>query len=340
MKKTAIISALLLSSLGIQAQSGEGFIKHLDISGTIGTTGIGLDLSAQFNDYLRMRVGGSYMPRFHYVTDFGIEVGDDKEKSDERFKDLSKKLEEMTGFKVDRTIDMRGAANFNNFRVMVDVFPFKRKNFYVTAGFYAGGSKVAKAVNTTEDMPSLMAASIYNNMYNKIWQYMEGDGTYGTDSEGKPHTSLFMGVELSPDQYQHILDIGKMGMPLGCFKGLYETDEDGNILMDKKGNPKGKSYKMEPDENSMVSATAIVNKFRPYVGLGYVHPIGKAEKWNMGFDAGVIFWGGSPKLKTHDGTDMVHDIVGLTGKIGKYTDVVRALHVFPTLNFTLSRRFF
>ena len=49
--------------------------------------------------------------------------------------------------------------------LLVDVFPFKNnKHWHFTAGFYWGNSTIGKAYNTTEDMPSLVAVGIYNNM--------------------------------------------------------------------------------------------------------------------------------------------------------------------------------
>lgn len=334
MKKLTIFSVLLISALNINGQKlkEELSLKHLDVGINAGSTGIGFDLSARIGNYLGVRTGGTFMPHFNYVTDFGIEVGEDPEKSEERFNSLSAKLEEMTGFRVNNTIDMRGTPTFNNFKLLVDIYPFQKKNFHVTAGFYAGGSRVAKAVNTTEDMPSLMAASIYNNMYQKIWQYMEGDGTYGTDSEGNPYNSLFMGVELSPTQYQEFLDHGRMSMPLGVYKED-QYDENAQLV-----HAAGETYRLLPNEESMVKVDVLVNKVRPYLGFGYNHELD--GKWNFGVDAGVMMWGGSPKVLTHDGTDLVHDVEGLTGKIGNYVSLFKAARIYPVLGLNLSYRIF
>ena len=39
----------------------------------------------------------------------------------------------------------------NNFKLLVDVHPFRNKNWHVTTGFYWGPSKVAKAENAVYD---------------------------------------------------------------------------------------------------------------------------------------------------------------------------------------------
>lgn len=274
------------------------------------------------------------MPHFNYVTDFGIEVGKDPAASASKFERLSGMLKDITGYQVDDHIDMKGTLTFNNFRLLVDVFPFKKKNWHITAGFYAGGRQVARAVNVVEDMPSLMAVSIYNNMYSKIERYMY-EGTYGEGNDG-----LFMGVELTPTQYEKILDYGRMGMHVGDFQDQYELDYWGDPELDDEGNPIIKAYRMEPDENNMVKARLLVNKFRPYVGIGYEHSISKDGKTNLGFDCGVMAWGGEPSFVTHDGTDLIHDVHGIGGKVGRYVDVFSKFKAFPVLNLTISRRLF
>lgn len=347
MKRLSIIPILAISAMSVYGQSTpqkEGLFRHLDVNITAGSTGVGFDLNTRMGNYLGVRAGGTFMPHFSYVTDFGIEVGEGNgslpsignggQVSQSDFDKLSGMLEEITGFKVDHTIDMRGTPTFNTFKLLVDVYPFKKKDFYFTAGIFTGGSRVAKAVNTTEDMPTLMAASIYNNMYGKIWQYMEGDGSYGTDSEGNVYNSLFMGIELSPSQYQTILDYGRMSMPLGKYRED-QYDQDGVLV-----HAAGDTYRMLPDENSMVKVDVLVNKVRPYLGFGYRHGIEKTGKWLLGFDGGVMLWGGSPRVVTHDGTDLVHDVQGLSGKIGSYVDLFRAAKVFPVLNLNLSYRIF
>ena len=74
----------------------------------------------------------------------------------------------MTGYQVNNYVDVIGVPTFYNFNLFVDVFPFKQnKHWHFTAGFYWGNSQIAKAYNTTEDMPSLVAVGIYNTMYEK-----------------------------------------------------------------------------------------------------------------------------------------------------------------------------
>ena len=93
-------------------------------------------------------------------------MGDDPATSQSKFEQMSSILEGMLGNEVNNSIDMKGVPNFNNWTFLVDVFPFKsNRHWHFTAGFYLGSSTVANAYNTTEDMPSLIAVDMYNNMY-------------------------------------------------------------------------------------------------------------------------------------------------------------------------------
>ncbi len=93
-----------------------------------------------------------------------------------------------------------------------------------------------------------------------------------------------------------------------------------------------------PDKDGTVSAKAKVNKFRPYLGFGYGGALSPDGKWEASFDAGVQFWGGAPKVTTHDGT-VLNDLINLRGKVGTYMDLMKSIPVYPTIDFRISYRF-
>ena len=75
----------------------------------------------------------------------------------------------FTGNPVDDHVEMLGKAKMWNWNFLVDFYPLKNnKHWRVTAGFFLGPSTVAEAFNKTESMASLVAVSIYNNMYDKL----------------------------------------------------------------------------------------------------------------------------------------------------------------------------
>ena len=302
MKKFILLFATLSAAfLSTSAQKVSAF-EHLDIGVTLGTTGVGIDVATPLSEQFRVRAGFSFVPEFDVKMNFDMdgENGSNVNSVDDKFADL-------TGLAIDDNIDMIGQPNIFNGNLLVDFYPIKNVNFHVTAGFYVGSSRVASACNAIEDMATLVSASMYNNIYDNI-------------EAGEP---IFGDVYLSPELEEKFLSYGRMGVHLG---NRVDT---------------GEPYIMEPDENSTVKVDVFVNSFKPYLGVGYG---GKLAKNNdcvrIAFDAGVMFWGGAPKVVTHDGVDLVRDVENIGGKVGEYISIAKALQVYPVLNLKLSFRVF
>ena len=97
--------------------------------------------------------------------------------------------------------------------------------------------------------------------------------------------------------------------------------------------------RVKPLRRGIYKAEVIANIVRPYVGFGYRLPISKDQRTLFCFNAGILCWG-DPKLVTHDGTDLVHDVEGVKGQVGQYVKLVTVAKVYPILNVTFSRRLF
>ena len=301
-----------------------GYFNHLDIAITGGTTGIGIEVASPIGEYVQVRTGFEYMPHFNINMDFGIQVAKEGEtsvnatESRSRFEKLSGVLTEMTGYQIDDKVTMRGEPRLHNFKLLFDVFPFQNKKWHFTAGFYAGPSRIGIAENITEDMTTLMAVGIYNNMYEKA-------------KIGEP---IFAGISLPPFYERKIVDDwGKMSMHVGNYKtsGVTSSGETYNA-----GDP----YRMTPNENSMVTVKVKTNRFRPYLGFGYGNSIVPKSKYSYSFDCGLMFWGGTPKILTHDGTDLARDVENIGGKVEDCVKFIKAIKAYPVINFRVSRRIF
>lgn len=336
MKNKSFTFILALSMASMAAEAQQQIFNHLDFGITLGTTGIGVDLATPVTEWARLRTGFSYMPRMEVPMTFGVQVGDDPETSQSKFDKLSGLLSSFTNYEAKSEVEMIGRPNFWNWNVMVDVFPLKHnRHWHVTAGFSLGPSKVAEAYNRTESMPSLMAVGIYNNMYDKLHgktirelaqvKLFEVPGLedFGTD------LNMLKALQEKFDQY------GRMGIHMGNYKKNIE-DEEGNII-----HAKGDPYIMEPNEDSMVRAEMKVNSFKPYLGIGYDGLLNKKNKdLTVGFDAGIMLWGGTPSLTTHDGTDMIHDVDNIPGKVGDYVSAIEKFKVFPLINLRIAYKLF
>lgn len=322
---TFCVTSLMAQEV-ITSSSDNILFSHLDISSTFGSTGIGIDIATPISKSLQLRTGFSYMPRFEINSTFRVQVGDSLDKKwdkqgnrlETKFDRLSVYLKNFVGYDVDDEVKMVCKPSYYNFKVLVDFFPFANKSWHFTAGFFAGPSEVARAYNITEEMPSLLSVSIWNILYDKAvnWE------------------PIFDDVFLSDDLEKKIKYYGRMGFHAGNYT------HDGT---DSKGKTysKGDPYMMVPDEASgIVKAYVKVNRFKPYLGFGYGGAISKDGMTLLSFDAGVMLWGGTPSLITHDGTDLTKDVENVRGKLGRYVDATKLFRAFPILELRLSRRIF
>lgn len=311
----------------LQYWQEHNIFQHLDASVSLGTTGVGVDVSSPMGEYFQLRGGFSVMPKFHYKMNFGVQVGETNDES--KFNRLAAMLESFTGYKVNNSVDMIGEPTWWNAHVLVDFFPFKEnKHWHFTAGLFAGSSKVAKAYNTTEDMPSLMAVSIYNQMYEKAilevpliefgnYRFPDGD------------------LDMMDKLYYLFSGYGRMGVHVGDYaKDIY--DDSGNLIHEK-----GKPYMMEPDVDGMVKVRVKANAIRPYLGFGYGGRLFKGDdKYKVSFDCGAMFWGGTPQIYTHDGTNLSTDVSNIDGKVGTYVKLMKCVKAFPVINVRFTRTIF
>lgn len=313
-----IVCSILLSVL--EAKENKGYFNHMDIALEAGSTGIGLEIAMPVTDFMRVRTGATFMPKFQYKMQFQMQMGEGEpiEYDNEgnpyptRFRRMAGYLEQFSGYTIkDEYIDVIGEPTFTNFKFLVDIYPFKKKNWYFTAGFYAGSKRIGKAYNTTEEMPTLVAVNMYNSMYERV-------------AEGEAIIS-YQGYSLyfPPEFEEKIYTYGRMGVVLGEFK------------------ENGETYIMEPNQDCMVKAKAYVNAIRPYFGCGYMgSPVKKQPRFKIGFDCGVMFWGGRPNVIMHDGTSLNYELNNVRGRVGQYVDIINKFPVFPVLNFKIAYRIF
>lgn len=318
------------------------FFNHLDASVTLGTTGIGFDLATPVGDYVQLRAGYAFMPRFHHSMHFDVQVGDTKESKYDadgnrvqtKFDKMAALLEDFSGYKAQDEVEVIGRPTYNNLKVMVDVFPFQSdRRWHITAGFFWGPSKIADAYNVTEAMPSLFAVSMYNRLYDKTM--VSYDVLMKVGKEINPETGQTYQIydvppifsvgqyELnSPTEIKYLYEKmhanGRMGIHLGD-----KVAEDGTLT----------PYMMEPGDDGMVKAEVRVNSFKPYLGVGYGGRLLKNnDRLHIAADLGVMFWGGTPDVVTHDGTNLSKDVSMIGGKVGDYVRFVKSFKVFPVLD--------
>lgn len=302
-----------------------GVFNTIELAANLGTTGLGLEVASPMTKWTKLRVGFDWMPRFTVPMSFSLNSYVDG-KINQKFDRIQEMMYNLSGLTIDEEINMQSKATMTTFRMLIDVYPIKNNNhWHFTAGFFLGGENVGKSVNAITEMPSLLALNIYDRLYNGITSEDFYDNAINDENFLADLTGLtaLQGTYLDPrvvEQLQEKMEsLGKLGVHVGDYKD-------------------GTPYMMMPDKDGTVSAKAKVNKFRPYLGFGYGGDLDSTGKLQVSFDAGVQFWGGAPKVITHDGT-LLNNLVDLRGKVGTYMDIMKGIPVYPTIDFRISYRF-
>lgn len=341
-----------------------GIFNHLDIGVTAGTMGIGADLTMPIGKSVRIRAGYTYMPAFKIRSDFPIETSDGtkfediKEKlGDDLYERLNKKLNDVTpvnpGYRElcdqIRDLDIHGDVrmnmqpNMHQFKLMVDVMPFRNKHWSFTAGIFAGASMIGKAYNQKREEALLRCVNLYNELYIDHCQ----NGFQTIDEHGNISSN-----------YISEFNRGVLGFPLGTFKN-------------------GDRAVMIPGKNNSVHAEMEVGKIHPYMGGSYNTHLSRNHKWNMTVDAGIMIMCGKPKVTVDNvyriskdfkqadpdnysfdivhpnddwsdfvveeplnGVNIMEDVKNIPGKVGDLVDFASKVKVYPNLSVTFSYRLF
>lgn len=137
MKKTLL--AVVVALFGIQmaqAQKTEfGVFNHVGIGASIGTDGIGFEVSAPLTEYASVRLGYSFMPSYKYTGNFDFD-------SDEGF------LRKEDGSGYYDNVDVEAKLNMGDVKVLFDIYPFRNASFRLTTGAYFGKDKFVTAKST------------------------------------------------------------------------------------------------------------------------------------------------------------------------------------------------
>ena len=98
-------------------------------------------------------------------------------------------------------------------------------------------------------------------------------------------------------------------------------------------------YIVEFDQDGIAKATIKVNKFRPYVGIGFGRSVPR-KRIGVSGDLGVMFWG-KPKLyEKQTGQDLEITKSDLGSDSDKYFDIMSKITVYPALTIRISGRIF
>lgn len=344
LKIIVLSCAFLPFSISAQQTSGSKSLMHkmdehnvlnsIELAANIGTTGLGLEVASPLTEWAKLRAGVDWMPPFTIPMTFSMGNYVDGKVSD-KFDKIQEMMYGISGMTIDQEIKMDSKPTMTTFRLLVDVYPFKtNKHWHFTAGFFLGGNSIGTSLNKMSEMPSLLALNMYDRKYqivtaddflDRVWD----DPNLLAELIGMPGLEgQYLDYDMAEQLQNKMRSLGQLGVHVGDHKVINEETGEEELV----------PYLMMPDKDGTVSAKAKVNRFRPYVGFGYGGALSADGKWQVSFDAGVQFWGGAPKVTTHDGT-VLNDLVNLRGKVGTYMDLMKAIPVYPTIDFRISYRF-
>ena len=286
--------------------------KHLEVSITLGTTGLGIDVAAPICDFLQVRLGYDYMLPFKRKFEMPLAGGGEAARVyDEtgnrkvtKFNEIQNYIYEQSGYELEESIPMDAKITMNNLKLLFDIYPLAyNKHLHVTAGVYWGPSQFAKAEKGSGADVTLSYMASYNNQYEQA----------AADDPIKKYGRL----DLYPGDYDHDF----------VTKGV----------MHKKGTP----YLTQPTENGAVTIQAKSWSVKPYLGIGYTGRLIKSrDDWKVSAALGVMIWGGTPLQETHDGTDLSTKVCNIKGTMGHSIALVEALKVYPVLSVRFAKTLF
>ena len=327
MRKLAVVLSALSLSAALSAQEGgksftsvlaqKNILNHMDVGVNVGTMGIGVDVAVPVGNYVRVRAGYHYMPRFTINSNFPVEtrsgngsvtdfVGEETNVSDlqGRISMIERRLDNMG-------VDLN-TPEYSKTKALLDYYnamsPEERKNTVVS-------DKVAMGLRPSMHQFKLLV-DVMPFRNNKHWSFTTGifvgPSVVGDACNMDKETLALMTISAYNELYvlscqgnlpngNHISSLeerGVAGFNLGRFK-------DGNLAI------------MVPDKDNKARAEMEVSKVRPYIGFGYNTHLSRNKRWQLNVDAGVMFLCGAPKVYV----DNVYSINEDNIDFDKYGDI-------------------
>ena len=125
----------------VMAQADYGYFNSLGLGLSVSTVGVGLEVSTPIGNYLALRGGVSFMPKFT-VTD---EVNAD-------LKGVPQ------GYPQSAEVELEGSTKRTTGELLLNLYPFRSNGFFVAAGASFGGDKFVQITGHSDELQQLIAA--------------------------------------------------------------------------------------------------------------------------------------------------------------------------------------
>lgn len=197
----------IISSVTIFAQENNDkkLFNHLAIGVNAGTTGIGLDVAMPAGHHIQLRAGFAIMPTIKANTDL----------------EINQPYIEGMDINFPSSVGIEGKTGFSNGKILLDVYPFKKSSFHITAGAYFGSSQIVEAYNKEDGV--LKDITDYNNLVGESEKigYELGDYLLTPDANGninaniktasfKPYAGIGFGRAVPNNRIGFMFELGCM----------------------------------------------------------------------------------------------------------------------------------
>ena len=144
MKRLVTFCVAFLAMFGMQLHAQQtGYFNSLAIGVNAGTTGWGIDLATPIGNHLALRAGFTIMPNFSYSDDVDVSIDYNSNYTPDGT--------------IPTTIEVEGGMGRTAGEVLLNVYPFKRASFFLSAGAVFGGDKVIKIKGHSDELAQTQA---------------------------------------------------------------------------------------------------------------------------------------------------------------------------------------
>lgn len=308
MKKLLNVFGFMLLSLSVSAQT---FDPHVGFGVGVGTTGIDIDASATFNKWVGVRAGVDIMPKIKVNKGFNLKTEDANKQVSQLTNEIIELNRRLAAAGM-QTVDLSQYPGGN----LPNRLDTQGKLNNTTGHFLIDVHPFGTSFRVT--VGAYFGPSEVITVYNKEDGFLAPITAYNSAIINANSASADPNVKQVVNQY----NLKMIGAELGDY---FVTPD--------------------PADNGDVKAYAMVNSFRPYLGLGFGRSVPKG-RIGCQFDLGVQFWG-KPEVfvPTYNKTTGSYqsekiDPENAGDDAGKVLKTISKISVYPVLNFRLVGRIF
>lgn len=178
MKKFLLAFYALLAAVTANAQLNA--FNHLAVNLGVGSTGVSLEAATPITNFLALRAGVNYVPKFTASTSLNIES---------EATAMANSYAQLTGKQIPSDVDVEGKLNMTTGRVILDFYPIPSRGLFICAGVYFGSTDVITAKNKVDGILSDVVDWNNQNPTQKLGVTL-GDYFLTPDSKGNVNADI------------------------------------------------------------------------------------------------------------------------------------------------------